>query len=89
LDQVPPPGEGRREWLRRWYLGHIRPRAARFRTELVEAYGADRGAAIEACEVFEISEYGASADLPARRRLFPTAKCREPREIAFATPSQS
>jgi LmbE family N-acetylglucosaminyl deacetylase len=89
LDQVPRDDAARREWLTRWYLDHIRPRADRFRADLIEAYGPERGAAIRACEVYEVSEYGAAADPPLRQRLFPTAVCRPPRTSAFATPSQA
>ncbi len=88
LDQVPEGDAARREWLTQWYIDHIRPRIDRFRADLVAAYGPERGAAIKACEVYEISEYGATADLETRRRLFPTAVCREPGEGACATPSQ-
>jgi hypothetical protein len=37
---------------------------------LIETYGPDRGSAIEFAEVFEVSEYAAPLDAPARQRLF-------------------
>jgi len=87
LDQVPEGDEERLDWLRSWYRRHMLPRAGRFRRELCEAYGEERGRAIEFCEVYELSEYAAAADLPTRQRLFPGARCRPPRETAAATPA--
>jgi LmbE family N-acetylglucosaminyl deacetylase len=58
-------------WLTEWYTGLIWPRAERFRQELIAAYGPERGAAIEYCEVYEISEYAAPLDDAGRKRLFP------------------
>ncbi len=71
LDQVPGDEGDRLAWLRAWYLQQIRPRADRFRQELVAAYGPERGTQIELAEVFEISQYGAALDEAARARLFP------------------
>ena len=48
----------------------IRPRADRFRTELIRQYGLPRGEEIECMEAFEISEYAAPLDRQARERLF-------------------
>jgi LmbE family N-acetylglucosaminyl deacetylase len=72
LDQVPGDEPQRRQWLRQWYTRQIRPRAERFRQAIVAAYGQERGAAIEYVEVYEISEYAASADEAIRQRLFPS-----------------
>ena len=55
-------------------MKHMRRRVERFRRELVAAYGAQRGAEIEAAEVYEISEYAARPDEALRARLFPTAR---------------
>ncbi|MBI2826403.1 MAG: PIG-L family deacetylase [Planctomycetia bacterium] len=71
LDQVPADEGAKRAWLRAWYLERLRPQADRYRAELIAQYGADRGGRIEYAEVFEISEYAAPLDAPARRRLFP------------------
>ena len=87
LDQVPQHEEERLGWLRQWHRGHMRPRAERFREDLVAAYGEERGQRIEYCEVFELSQYAASADLKRRQRLFPGAVCRPPRASAAATPA--
>jgi LmbE family N-acetylglucosaminyl deacetylase len=88
LAQVPKDEEGKRNWLRQWYRKHMWPRAERFRADLVAAYGEERGRRIEFCEVYELSEYAATADLQRRQQLFPGAFCRPPRASAAATPSQ-
>jgi LmbE family N-acetylglucosaminyl deacetylase len=89
LDQVPADEGQRLEWLRGWFRRHALPRAERFRDELIAAYGEPRGRAIEFCEVYELSEYAASADLAARQRLFPGAVCKPPRTTAAATPAHA
>jgi N-acetylglucosamine malate deacetylase 1 len=87
LDQVPADEDQRLLWLRGWLRRHVLPRAQRFREALIDAYGESRGRHIEFCEVYELSEYAASADLSSRRRLFPGAVCRPPRTTAAATPA--
>jgi N-acetylglucosamine malate deacetylase 1 len=72
LHTVPADEEEKLAWLRQWYLRHIRPRADRFRKELIAAFGPERGRQIEAAEVFEISEYAGRADEEKLRRLFPS-----------------
>jgi len=88
LDQVPADENEKLIWLRAWYQRHMLPRAERFREDLIAAYGAERGRRIEFCEVYELSEYAASADLERRRNLFPGAVCRPSRQSAAATPAQ-
>jgi hypothetical protein len=44
---------------------------------LLAAFGPQRGAEIEAVEVYEISEYASRPDAAERRRLFPSASCLE------------
>jgi len=56
---------------------HARRRADWFRRELIAAFGPQRGAEIEAAEVYEISEYASRPKGDQRQRLFPTAKCLE------------
>ncbi|MCU1490850.1 MAG: LmbE family protein, partial [Acidimicrobiaceae bacterium] len=60
---------------RRFLLEHAelgsRAEADRFRTALVEKYGAARGAAVEYAEAFEISELTAGLRPEAIRQLFP------------------
>ncbi len=89
LDQIPAAAEQRLDWLRGWFRRHVLPRAGRFREELIDAYGEQRGREIEFCEVYELSEYAASADLSVRQRLFPGAVCRPPRSTAAATPAHT
>jgi len=68
---VPSETKERRAWLREWFAQHIRPRAERFRRELIATYGEKRGAAVEFAEAYEISEYAAPLDAGGRKRLFP------------------
>ena len=75
LDQVPVDEGEKLRWLREWYAQHIRPRANRFRSELISRYGERRGCEIEFVEVFEISEYGRQADDSMRSTLFPDTAC--------------
>lgn len=71
-DRVPKEETERRAWLRAWYAACVRPRAERFRRELIAAYGEPRGRAIEFAELYEISQYGARPDGEMLRRLFPS-----------------
>lgn len=87
LETVPQDEAEKLTWLRAWYRRHMLPRAERFREDLIAAYGPQRGRRIELVEVFEISDYAAAADPSTRRRLFPGAHCRAPRQTAAATPS--
>lgn len=70
-EQVPEGEVARRQWLRDWYLGYVRPQADRYRDALVARYGDERGRQIEYAEVFEISEYAAPLTADLRQRLFP------------------
>ena len=71
LDKVPRDEKQRFGWLRQWYAQAARPRADRYRQELIIAYGEERGSRIEFAEVYEISEYAASLNDTTRQRLFP------------------
>jgi hypothetical protein len=73
LDSVPDDEADKIVWLRRWYSQHIKPRADRFRQQLIAAYGQQRGAKTEYVEAYEMSEYAATIDQVDRRRLFPNA----------------
>ena len=73
-DQVPRDKGEQFRWLRDWYTRAARPRADRFRKELIAAYGKERGGRIEYAEIYEVSEYAAGLDDSARRRLFPFAQ---------------
>ena len=71
LDQVPDDAADRRAWL----AERLRPRMAdaanRFRAQLKQCYGAERGDQIQTAEAFEACEYGAPLTDEARQRLFP------------------
>ncbi len=58
LDQVPDDPAQRRAWLGTVWKRRTSSTADRFREELVELYGPDRGSKIEFAEAFEVSEYG-------------------------------
>jgi LmbE family N-acetylglucosaminyl deacetylase len=70
LDQIPKDRKQRLAWLHQWYGNKIRPRADRYRSELITVFGHDRGKSIEFAEIYEISEYGSPLDAAARERLF-------------------
>jgi len=88
LEEVPEDEQLKTVWLREWYRKHMRPRVERFREDLIVAYGPDRGSRIEFCEVYEISQYAAAADLARREQLFPGAVCHRPQSNPAATPAQ-
>ena len=71
LDEVPGDEPGRRAWVRQWFARYLRMRLDRFRKQFEAAYGPCPCDRLCAIEVFEISEYGASLDAAARKRLFP------------------
>jgi len=75
-DRVPEDPSQRAVWVRDWYAAAIRPRADRFRQDLIAAHGEARGREIEYAEVFEISPYAGRADRPTLLRLFPSAEVR-------------
>lgn len=68
--EVPGDAAGRLAWLDAWYRRRQRPQANRYRRELVDAYGPERGAAVEFAEAYEISEYAAPLTPERRKRLF-------------------
>jgi len=84
LETVPDDKTSRIEWLRNWFAKHMRLRADHFRGKLISDFGEERGGEIEFTEVFEISEYGASATPERLAELFPTAKC-SPHDTARKT----
>jgi LmbE family N-acetylglucosaminyl deacetylase len=70
-DQVPAGDAERRAWLAAGVGSRLRARADKYRGQLIDTYGPQRGSAIEHAEAFEGCEYGAPLDESARRRLFP------------------
>jgi LmbE family N-acetylglucosaminyl deacetylase len=69
-ERVPADPAARLAFLRHWFAETIRDRAERCRGALVAAYGPRRGGAVQCCEAFEISQYGAPLDDATRQRLF-------------------
>jgi len=75
LDAVPEGDDERREWLANDGLGHLNENtemnvADRFREELRERYGPERGDVVAHAEAVEISEYGAPLTDERRAELF-------------------
>jgi LmbE family N-acetylglucosaminyl deacetylase len=61
----------RKAWLRQRWEARQGGEANRFREQLVQWYGADRGKAVKFAEAFEICEYGRQPGKDEIRRLFP------------------
>jgi hypothetical protein len=68
--QVPDGPEERLAWLKSWFGAIIRPRADRFREQLIAQYGTAHGRQVELAEAYEISEYASPLTREARSRLF-------------------
>jgi LmbE family N-acetylglucosaminyl deacetylase len=71
LDQVPDGDEARRKWLAQTRLPQFAEVADRFRDELIERYGEERGSEIQYAEAFENCEYGGRLTEENRNVLFP------------------
>jgi hypothetical protein len=73
VNSVPPErdAEGRKAWLRRTWLGRSGGEANRFRADLIQWYGEDRGRAVKNAECFEICEYGRQPNREELKKLFP------------------
>lgn len=71
LEQVPVGNAERQTWMAARMSRRIRPLADRYREQLLQCYGSERGGKIQYIEAFEVSEYGAPLDEEARARLFP------------------
>ena len=70
-EPIPAADPERLEWLKRWYLRRIAPRAARYREQAARFYGVEEAARLRYVEAYEVSEYAAPLDESARTRLFP------------------
>ncbi len=70
-ENVPEGDAGRKAWLRPLLEERWAQTTALFRSELIAAYGEERGRAVRHAEAYEISEYAATMDDAERRRLFP------------------
>ncbi len=73
LDTVPDNEDKKQQWAKAWIARHIRPRAERFRSELLSRCGSKRGEQIEFIEMFEVSEYARTPDAKNLTLLFPNA----------------
>lgn len=71
LEEVPEGVEERRAWLRAGREPALLAVADRFRKQLIDRYGPERGAQVRYAEAFEACEYGSPFTDEARRRLFP------------------
>lgn len=54
-----------------WFRTRNQRLADRFRSQLVDWYGADRGGQVKYAEAFELCEYGAQPDRETLKKLFP------------------
>lgn len=71
VDTVPADEDQKLGWVSDWVVRHVRPRAEKFRDELIARCGTERGRSLELIELFEISEYARQPDAAALRQLFP------------------
>ena len=58
LDEVPPPGPARLEWLKAYWADFLQQPAHSAREALVRRYGPERGTGAEFAELFEVCQYG-------------------------------
>jgi len=71
---IPADAEGREERqlaVRNSFAGRFNRTANRFRKELLEWYGDERGKAVRSAEAFEICEYGRQPNKEELKKLFP------------------
>ncbi len=70
---VPPASDeqGRREWLRNRWEQRQGNEANRYRADLIQWYGEERGKAVKFAETFELCEYGRTPTPQELRKLFP------------------
>ena len=73
LDTVPEDESEKLAWVRSWIERQVRPRAERFRDELVARFGDAKGNTMEFVELFEISEYARQPERELVRYLFPNS----------------
>jgi len=70
---VPPASDvaGRKEWLRKQWVGRSGNEANRYRDDLTSWYGEERGKVVKNAECFEICEYGRQPTRDELKKLFP------------------
>jgi LmbE family N-acetylglucosaminyl deacetylase len=88
LAEVPRDAEARRIWLKSAVAARLQLVAQRYRPQLEQAYGSERGSEVEFAEAFEVCEYGAPLDDQARRRLFPFLPARSCGQPSRGEPAQ-
>ena len=71
LDQVPETPADRKAWLAEWWGPFMSGPVDQFRDKLVELYGEEKAARVEAVEAFQVSEYGWQPDLETLKEMFP------------------
>ena len=70
-DPVPADPAERIDWVKKLYEHRAGKNTERYRRQLIDTYGEDRGAAIRYAEIYEISEYAAPLTEENRAVLFP------------------
>ena len=70
-DELPDSDDARRDFLGRLFRDRIGGLADRFRPQLIETYGSDRGSRVRWIEAFEHCEYGRPWNDELISRLFP------------------
>lgn len=71
LDEVPQGDEERKVWFRNRQMKRYGNEADRFRQQLIERYGQERGSKVQNAEVFEHCEYGSPLTPEKKKILFP------------------
>jgi hypothetical protein len=71
LDQVPVDKAERREWMAKGRRKDAEQIANKYRDQLINLYGAERGSRIKYAEAFEDSEYGSRLNKASVDHLFP------------------
>lgn len=71
LDEVPQSDAERKVWFRDKQMKRYGSEADRFRQQLIERYGQERGSKVQHAEAFEHCEYGASLTPEKKKLLFP------------------
>ncbi|WP_255171472.1 PIG-L deacetylase family protein [Natrononativus amylolyticus] len=71
LEEVPEGDEARREWLAETRAPDFEAVADRFREDLIERYGEERGSRVQYAEAFEECEYGGTMTAKHEELLFP------------------
>lgn len=70
---VPPASDvaGRKAWLKQRWQGRQSSEADKYRSELVQLYGEEKGKAVKFAEAFELCEYGRRPSPAELKQLFP------------------